>query len=100
MLRRLGMDGEELIDEEPRRFGSGPCVDAVLQTTKGRRGGEGQFRVGNAPGGHLERGVGPEGLMVVEILISQSDGDDPLGEHGPLIVDEEERGCAGLGWRR
>ena len=31
--------------------------------------------------------------MVVEILVAQGDGDDPLGEQGALVVDDE------TGWR-
>ena len=29
--------------------------------------------------------------MVVEVLVAQSDGSDPLGEQGALVVDEEQR---------
>src|SRR3954454_4924891 len=28
--------------------------------------------------------------MVVEVLIARGDGDDPLGEHGTLLMDDEE----------
>ena len=34
--------------------------------------------------------------MVVEVLVAQGDGDDPLGEHGLLVVDDED-GLAGVG---
>jgi hypothetical protein len=87
--RRLGMGGDELVDEGAADAGQGLAVDAVLQAAKGRRRGEGRLRLGDHPGGHLQRGVGPQVLMIVEVLVSQGEGDDPLGEHGLLIVDEE-----------
>ena len=34
--------------------------------------------------------------MVVEVLVAQGDGDDPLGEHGLLVVDDED-GMARVG---
>ena len=57
---------------------------------------EGHLGLGRLSGGDLERGVGAEGLMVVEILVAQGDGDDPLGEQGALVVDDED-GMTGVG---
>ena len=37
--------------------------------------------------------------MVVEVLVAQGDGDDPLGEQGSLVVDDED-GMAWVGDRR
>src|SRR4051812_12085284 len=37
--------------------------------------------------------------MVVEVLVAQGDGGDPLGEQGALVVDDEDR-MAGVGDRR
>ena len=34
--------------------------------------------------------------MVVEVLVAQGDGDDPLGEQGLLVVDDED-GVARVG---
>ena len=34
--------------------------------------------------------------MVVEILIAQGNGHDPLGDHGLLVMDDEDR-VAGIG---
>ena len=34
--------------------------------------------------------------MVVEVLVAQGDGDDPLGDQGPLVMDDEGR-VAGVG---
>ena len=44
----------------------------------------------------MEGGVGAQGLMVVEILVAQGDGHDPLGDHGLLVMDDEDR-VAGVG---
>ena len=71
---------------------------AVRSTRFSRRqrvGGEasGASGLGGASGGQLQRGVGAEGLVVVEVLVAQGDGDDPLGEHGLLVVDDQS------GWR-
>ena len=44
-------------------------------------------------GSESEGGIVAEGLVVVEILITQGDGDDPLCEHGLWIIDDVE------GWR-
>ena len=74
----------------------GLAVDAVLQPAEGRRRGEGHILLGRLAGGELEDGVVAEGLVVVEVLVAQGDGDDPLGEHGPLVVDDED-GVAGVG---
>ncbi|CAN5856126.1 hypothetical protein BH23PLA1_BH23PLA1_20660 [soil metagenome] len=52
--------------------------------------------IGIAPGGQLEGGIVAEVLMVVEILVSQGDGGDALGEDRLLIVDDEF-GLAGVG---
>ena len=50
-------------------------------------------------GGQLEGGIVAEGLVVVEVLVAQGDGDDPLGEHGALVVDDEVGMSRGRGWR-
>ncbi|SIO13396.1 hypothetical protein SAMN05444166_2632 [Singulisphaera sp. GP187] len=39
--------------------------------------------------GHRAVGrVGAEGLLVVEVLIADGEDDDPLSEHGLLVVDD------------
>src|SRR6266508_6685952 len=84
-----GMGGEELIDQDLGGLDQGLAVDAVLEATERRCRGEGLFGLGRSSGGHLERGVGAEGLMVVEILVAKGDGGDPLSEQGALAVDDE-----------
>jgi len=49
----------------------------------------GQVGVRRHSGGDLECGIGAEGLVVVEILVAQGDGDDPLRQEGALVVDDE-----------
>ena len=83
VLRRPGMGGDELIDQDLGDLDQGLAVDAVLEAAEGRGRGEGQLGLGGASGGDLEHGVAAEGLMVVEVLVAQGDGDDPLGEQGP-----------------
>lgn len=46
--------------------------------------------------GDPQGGIGPERLVIVEILIAQGDGVDPLGEHGFLIM-LDACGVAGVG---
>jgi hypothetical protein len=96
VLRRRGVGGEELIDQDFGDADQGLAIDAVLQAAEGRGRGEGPILVGPLPGGHLEGGVGAEGLMVVEVLVSQGQGQDPLSEQGLLVVDDED-GMAGVG---
>ncbi len=88
----------------PRPSGAGPCVDAVLQAAERRGRGEWRPSSGTSPGGQLQGGVVAEGLMVVEVFVAQGDGEDPLGEHRPLVVDDEEglrgSGMTGRGRRR
>ena len=80
VLGRLGVSGDELIDQDLGARDQRLAVDAVLQAAEGRGRGEGQLGIGASSGGHLQHRVGAEGLMVVEILVAQGDGDDPLGE--------------------
>jgi hypothetical protein len=56
-----------------------------------QRGGRSEFPivVGRLTDGELESGVSAEGLMVVEIFIARGEGDDPLGEHGLLVVEDQ-----------
>ena len=58
------------------------AVDAVFEAAEGWGRGAGQLGIGASSGGHLQHGVGAEGLMVVEVLVAQSEGEgeDPLGE--------------------
>ncbi len=44
----------------------------------------GEASVASSPGGDLEDGILAEGLVVVEVLVAQGNGEDLLGEHGPL----------------
>ena len=96
VLRRRGVGGAGLIDEDLGDADRGPAIDAVLQAAGGRGRGEGPILGGHLPGGHLEGGVGAGGLMVVEALVSRGEGQDPLGEQGLLVVDDED-GLAGVG---
>src|SRR6185312_12949534 len=86
---RLGMGSEELIDQYLSDLDQSLMVDAVLEATEGRCGGEGGFGLGRPSGDHLEHGVGAEGPMVVEVLVSQGDGGDALREQDALVVDDE-----------
>ena len=76
---------------------------ALRSTRFSRRqsvGGEarGAVRGGRAPGGDLQRRVDAQGLMVVEVLVAQGQGGDPLGEHGALVV-ADRLGLARVGDR-
>jgi hypothetical protein len=95
-LGRLGMGGDELVNQDLGDADQGRAVDAVLQAAEGRGRGERPALVGDLPGGQLQSGVGTEGLMVVEVLVAQGDGGDPLSEHGHLVV-HDQRGPARVG---
>ncbi len=79
-LGGLGMGGDEPIDQDLGDADQGRAVDAVLQAAERRRRGEGPALVGDLPGGRSQRGVATKGLMVVEVLVAQCEGGDPLGE--------------------
>jgi hypothetical protein len=87
--RRLGMRGEELIDQDLGDPDQGLAIDAVLEPAEGRRRGEQDTLLGDHSGGELESRVGAEGLMIVEVLIAEGDGGDPLGEQGFLVMDDD-----------
>src|SRR5579883_1459450 len=89
VLRRGGVGGDELIDQDLGDLDQCLSIDAVLQTAESRRRGEGLIRLGQFAGGDLEGQVIAEGLMVVEILVSQGQRRDPLGDHGALVMDDE-----------
>ena len=99
VLGRLGVSGEELIDQDLGARDQRRAVDAVFEAAEGRGRGEGPLGIGAPSGGHLQHGVGAEGLMVVEVLVAQSEGEDPLGEQRLLVVDGED-GMAWVGDRR
>ena len=90
------MGGEELIDQGRGDADQSRAVDAVLQAAEGRRRGQRGGLIGDGPGGGLQRRVGAEGQVVVEVLVAQGQGDDPLGEQGPLVVVDPCR-VAGVG---
>ena len=96
MLRRRRVRGDELIDQDLGDLDQGLAVDAVLQAAEGRRRGQRQLRLGGLPGGELKHGVDAEVLVVVEVLVPQGDRRDPLGDHGALVVDDED-GVSGVG---
>ena len=56
MLRRVGMGGDELIDQDPGEFDQGLAVDPILEAAKGRRGGERQRLVGARPAANWRAG--------------------------------------------
>ena len=47
--------------------------------------------------GQLQHGIGAEGLVVVEVFITEGDGGDPLGDHGHSLVVEDEGRVSGIG---
>ena len=61
VLGRLGMGGDELIDQDLGDADQGLAVDAVLQPAEGRRRGQRGGLVGDGPGGDLQCRVGAEG---------------------------------------
>jgi len=87
---------DESIDQDLGDLDQGLAVDAVLQPAEGRRRGQGPIGLGRPAGGQLGGGVAAERLMVVEVLVAQGDGRDPLGDHGVLVVDDE-CGISGVG---
>ena len=89
VLRRGGVGGDELIDQDLGDLDQCLSIDAVLQAAERRRRGEGLIRLGQFAGGNLEGRVGAEGLMIVEILVPQGQRRDPLGDHGALVMDDE-----------
>ena len=96
VLGRRRVGGEELIDQSLGDLDQSLTVDAVLQSAESRGGGEYRVFVGHLAGGELEGGVIAEVLMVVEVFVAQGNGRDSLGDHGFLIVDEED-GMSGIG---
>jgi hypothetical protein len=74
----------------------GPALLLAVDRVVGGVEGEGRIKVGQSPGGPLQRGVGAQRLVVVEVLVPQGEGGDPLGEHGLLVVDDED-GVPGVG---
>ena len=89
------MGGDELIDQH-LGICQGLAVGPVLQAAEGRGRGEGQLGVGERPAASWRSGIGAEGLVIVEVFVAEGDGDDPLGDHGPLGVDDED-GMSGVG---
>ena len=51
VLGRLGVGGDELVDQDRGDADQGRAIDAVLQAAEGRRRGQGQLRLGGLPGG-------------------------------------------------
>ena len=91
VLRRHGVGGDELVD---KNFGSTKqrlTVDAVLKPAEGRGRGQGHVGVRDLAGRDLQRRIGPEFVVVVEIFVAQHDGGDALGEHGMLVMNGEDR---------
>src|SRR5665213_867278 len=91
VLGRIEMGGEELIDQDLGDLDQGLAVDPVFQAAKGGRRGEGRRRIGVRSGGELQGGIEAESLMVVEILVAQRDGEDPLSEHGLLVMHDDRQ---------
>ena len=77
VLGRLGVSGEELIDHDRGARDRRLAVAAVFEAAEGWGRGAGPLGIGASSGGHLRHGVGAEGLMVVEVLVAQSEGADP-----------------------
>src|ERR1017187_1570171 len=88
--------GDELVDQDLGDLDQGFAIEAILQAAECRRRGEGQFRLGGLPGGDLEHGVNAKVLMVVEVLLPQGDCGYALGDHGTLVVNDED-GVSGVG---
>src|SRR4051812_44613336 len=72
VLGRLGMGGDELIDEGLGELDQCLAIDAILESTERRWRGEGQLGVGGPSCGQLQRRVGAEGLVVVEVLVPRA----------------------------
>ena len=94
VLGRLGVSGDKLINHDLGARDQRRAVNAVFEAAEGWGRGEGPLGIGAPSGGHLQHGVGAEGLMVVEILVAQSESEDPLGEQRLLVVDGED----GMAW--
>src|SRR4051794_8407643 len=88
VLGRLEMGSDELIDQDLGAAHQARSVDAVFQTAEGGGRSELRLLLGSLAHSDLEGGVGAEGLMVVEVLIAGGEGEDPLSEHGLLVVDD------------
>src|SRR6478609_3138292 len=71
VLRRLGVGGDKLVDEDSRDADQRLAIDAVFQSAKGRRRGECRLGFGRLPGGKLEGGIGAEGLVVIQVFVAQ-----------------------------
>jgi hypothetical protein len=95
MLRRLGMRGNEMINEGSRDLDQGLSLYAILQAAKGWRRCKQQIVVRNATRGQLESRIAAQSLVVIEVLVAKSQGDDPLGDHALLVMDDED-GVSGI----
>ena len=83
--------GHELIDQDRGESDQGLAIDAVLQAAERRRGGQRRLGPGIASGSQLQHGVMAQGQVIVEVLVAQRDGDDPLGQQALLIVPDHLR---------
>ena len=90
MSRRRRVGGDELIDQDFGDLDERLSIEPILQSAQGRRRGEGRALLGRFADGDLQAGIDAKLLMIVEVFISEGDGDDALGDHNALIVDDEE----------
>ena len=97
MSRRRRVGGDELIDQDFGDLDERLSIEPILQSAQGRRRGEGRALLGRFADGDLQAGIDAKLLMIVEVFISEGDGDDALGDHNALIVDDEEGVFSGRG---
>ncbi len=85
---RLVVRCDEVVDEgfghPDERLAIGPIFEPMKRGLRSP-GGIG-IVVRRLIDGDPQGGIGPERLVIVEILIAHGDGVDPLGEHGLLIM--------------
>lgn len=88
LRRRLVVAVEELVDQNLLQANQRTSRDAVLQSAERRRTGERSVFPGLLFGRDLQRRIETQLLMIVPVFVAGRDGQDPLGEHRPLLMDD------------
>ena len=88
--RRLGERGDELVDEHVAEILQRGNVDLVLEARQRRLAGQVRA-VGRAIGDEFEGRIGPQGVVVVLIVVAGKDAEDAHANHVDERVFDEFR---------